>query len=223
MKRDAVKIDSEKCTGCGICVDACAEGAIKMVGGKAVLVDEACCDGLGACLPACPAGAITVESREAAPFSGTVPARNPPVGAVPMAHCPGSGARAITRTGGPGDGSLSQWPIQLRLVPANAPYLSGCDLLVAADCSAFACGGFHEKFIEGRVTLIGCPKLDPRESWEKLVQIVSGNDVKSITVVRMEVPCCSGIVSAAEKAVEDSGKDVPLRTFTIRVDGRIVE
>ena len=219
MKRDVVKIDGEKCTGCGECVKACSEGAIKMVGGKAVLADEACCDGLGACLPACPAGAISIEERDV----GTVPAHTVPEGMVPMTSCPGSGPRRIVRDGGQPEGSLSHWPVQLRLVPENAPYLKGCDLLVAADCSAFACGDFHRRFIEGHVTVIGCPKLDPRESWEKLSHIVAANDIRSITAVRMDVPCCSGIANAALSAARLCGKDIEVKIYTVRPDGKVME
>lgn len=219
MKRDIVKIDREKCTGCGKCVEACAEGAIQMIDGKAVLVNEMHCDGLGACLPCCPAGAISVEERDVPAFSAPK-GMSVPMGTVPMAPCPGSGPRRIE---GCGEGELSQWPVQLRLVPETAPYFRGCDLLVAADCTAFACGRFHEKFIKGRITVIGCPKLDPKDEWEKLSRIVASNDVRSITVARMEVPCCSGIAAAAETAVKNSGKDIPVRIFTVHPDGSVTE
>ena len=215
-----VRIDSEKCNGCGACVNACAEGAIKMVDGKAVLVSEAYCDGLGACLGTCPTGAITIVERPSSP-------QGPPSGAIPMAACPGSGMRVIkheeTAPGTPAPGRLSQWPVQLRLVPSAAPFFDGRDLLVASDCSAFACGDFHERFIRGRAVVIGCPKLDPSDCWTKLKDIVALHDIGSITVTRMEVPCCSGLVNAVLSAVESSGKDIPVRVFTVHPDGNVTE
>ena len=232
MIRNIVKIDSEKCTGCGACAEACAEGAIQMIGGKAVLVSDAYCDGLGACLPACPADAISIEKREAVPFEEppsakkpeTVPMASP---SIPMAGCSGSGPRRIRHDDsaqtGDVSGQLSQWPVQLRLVSASAPYLEDCDLLLASDCSAFACGNFHERFIKGRIVLIGCPKLDPAESWKKLADIVAQHRIRSITVTRMDVPCCSGLANAAVSAVEKSGKDIPVRVFTVYPDGKVTE
>ncbi len=192
MKRDVVSIDPDRCTGCGRCVEACSEGAIGIVDGKAAVLDENVCDGLGACLPACPAGAISIvkadETADALPIA--------PLGA--------------------------QWPVQIRLVPASAPFLKGCDLLLAADCSAFVHRSFHSTFAEGKAVLIGCPKLDPRDCWEKLSEIVSGNDVKSVTVVRMEVPCCSPLERAASAAVSSCKRKVPLRTVVLRKDGSVV-
>ena len=227
MRRNVVKIDADKCTGCGLCADACEEGAIRMIEGKAVLVNEAHCDGLGACLPACPAGAITIEEREAEPFNEPSGSVSVPTGGIPMA-CPGSGARRIVRgdsaaPSGPVPGRLSQWPVQLRLVPAAAPFLDGADILMAADCSAYAFGNYHERFIKGRIVLVGCPKLDPKESWEKVRDIVSMHDIRSITVTRMEVPCCSSLVRTVEEAVRASGKEIPVKVFTITAEGGIKE
>ena len=230
MLRKIVRIDSGKCNGCGACAEACAEGAIRMIGGKAVLVSEAYCDGLGACLPSCPAGAISIEERETVPFTepssdkqDTVPMA---AGSIPMASCSGSGPRRIVHSDegiSPGNvpGRLSQWPVQLRLVPTAAPYLDDCDLLIAADCSAYAYGDFHDRFINGRVCLIGCPKLDPQESWKKLTDIFCLHSIRSITVTRMDVPCCSGLVNAVLSAVEVCGKDIPVSVYTLYPDGRI--
>ena len=215
-----MRIDSEKCNGCGECVKACAEGAIQMVDGKAALVSEAYCDGLGACIGTCPAGAITIVERPSS-LQGASP------GMIPMAACPGSGMRVIkheeTDAGTPSSSRLSQWPVQLRLVPSAAPFFEGCDLLVASDCSAFACGDFHERFIRGRAVVIGCPKLDPSDCWAKLKDIVVLHGISSITVARMEVQCCSGLVNAVISAVESAGKDIPVRVFTVHPDGNVTE
>jgi NAD-dependent dihydropyrimidine dehydrogenase PreA subunit len=236
MIRNIVKIDSEKCNGCGACAEACAEGAIQMINGKAVLVSEAYCDGLGACLPSCPADAISIEKRETVPFvtpsDGHSPAgpslKTVPIGGIPMAPCSGSGPRRIVHdeeTGPAGvvPSRLSQWPVQLRLIPAGAPYLEDCDLLLAADCSAYAYGNFHERFIRGRVTLIGCPKLDPQESWKKLTDILAMHNIRSITVTRMEVPCCSGLVNAVLSATEHCGRKIPVKVCTLTANGRVLE
>ncbi len=204
MLRNVVRIDPEKCTGCGACAAACEEGAIRMVGGKAVVADESCCDGLGACLPACPAGAISIEQREAAPF------------AVPMvADARGGGPRRIEGL------ALSQWPIQLRLVPAGAPFFDGKELLVAADCTAYAMPGFQERFEKGRAVAVGCPKLDPPDCWQKLADIIGGHDIRKIVVTRMTVPCCGGIVRAVKDAVRASGKDTEIEIVTIGPDGKV--
>ena len=196
MARNIVRIDQERCIGCGRCVDACVEGAIEMVDGKASLAKESVCDGLGACLPACPADAISIERVEE------------PLPSIPMANGPSSIA----------DGS-AQWPLQLRLIPASAPFLRGSDVLLAADCSAFAHRSFHETFAAGKTIVIGCPKLDPRDSWDKLSEMLSRNHVESITVVRMEVPCCSPLERAASAAVSASGKKIPLRVVVLGKDG----
>ncbi len=231
MIRNIVRIDEEKCTGCGACAEACVEGAIKMIDGKARLVSEAYCDGLGACLPSCPADAISIEERETVPFTEppAEPAPAPktvPMGGIPMTSCSGQGPRRITHadTAGPAGevpSRLSQWPVQLRLIPTAAPYLEGCDLLIASDCSAYAYGNFHEKFIKGRVTVIGCPKLDPAECWNKLNDIFAMHSIRSVTVTRMDVPCCSGLVNAVRAAVDNSGKRIPVSVYTIYGDGRI--
>ena len=228
MLRNIVRIDSGKCNGCGACAEACVEGAIKMIDGKAVLVSEAYCDGLGACLPSCPADAITIEERETVPFAEPPSDKKdiPIPNSIPMASCSGSGPRIIIHEkDGPSPGNvpgrLSQWPVQLRLVPTAAPYLDGCDLLIAADCSAYAYGNFHDRFIKGRICLIGCPKLDPQESWKKLTDIFCLHSIRSITVTRMDVPCCSGLVNAVLSAVESCGKGIPVSVFTLYPDGRI--
>ncbi len=223
MMRDIVRIDSEKCTGCGACAETCSEGAIRMVDGKAVLVSELHCDGLGAGLPSCPAGAISIARREAAPFVDlAMPGR------APQRPCPGSIPRDVRDGDDPGSfgrapSRLSHWPVKIRLAPVTAPFLDGCDLLLAADCSAFACGSFHEDFIRGRRVLTGCPKLDPPECWERLYEIVSRNNVRSIKVVRMEVPCCSPIYKHAEEAVRRSGKPIGIDITVLGTDGSAKE
>lgn len=196
MIRKIIKIDREKCNGCGVCADACHEGAIGIVDGKAKLLREDYCDGLGDCLPACPAGAITFEEREA-------PAYN----------------EAAVKAGS----RLSQWPVQIKLAPVTAPYFNGADLLVAADCTAYAYGNFHNDFIKNRITLIGCPKLDMVDYAEKLTQIIAGNEIRSVTVVRMEVPCCGGMENAVKRALQASGRFIPRSVVTISTDGRIIE
>lgn len=250
MLRKIVKIDRDTCTGCGTCVAACHEGAIQMIGGKAVVTREDYCDGLGNCLPACPAGAIAIEEREAVPFDGeAVKAASAARAAqekkpTPPAHigCPGAMARVIPRglrpchdqagspvppPAAPGTreaepGCLRQWPVQIKLVPVNAPYFAGASLLVAADCTAFACASFHRDFIAGRVTLIGCPKLDWGNSGEKLACIIKDNDIRSILVARMVVPCCGGIESAVCAALAAGGKNIPCEVVTFGLDGRVV-
>jgi NAD-dependent dihydropyrimidine dehydrogenase PreA subunit len=222
MIRDVVRIDAEKCNGCGVCADTCAEGAIKMIDGKAVLVSEECCDGLGACLPSCPADAITIEKRDVQPYKERRE-DSLSIGLL-QPSCSGTAPKSITRknaadASGPCPSRLEQWPVQLRLAPVSAAYFDGCDLLVAADCAAFACGSFHEDFMKGRKVLIGCPKLDPPECWGKLCDIIAGNDVKSVTAGRMEVPCCSPIAKNAEEAVHRSGKRIPVSTLVLGIDG----
>ena len=228
MKRKIIKIDPELCNGCGACASACHEGAIAMVGGKARLTREDYCDGLGDCLPACPTGAITFEEREAPAYdhAAVLAAKAARSAGVPPCGCPGSQSRALRRDGAPAPAGempsqLRQWPVQIKLAPVNAPYFDGCDLLIAADCTAYAYGAFHRDFIAGRVTLIGCPKLDEGDYTEKLAAILAANEVKSVTVARMEVPCCGGIQRAAETAVARSGRDIPLRTVVVGTDGRL--
>jgi len=238
VKRKIVKIDRDKCSGCGACVGACQEGAIRMIGGKAVLVRDDYCDGLGNCLPHCPAGAIAIEEREAVPFDeAAVKAAQEALAAknaAPMrCGCPGSMARAIRRgaaeapeaADAPADlrSRLGQWPVQIRLVPVNAPYFKNASLLIAADCTAYAYGAFHRDFIKNRVVLIGCPKLDEGDYSEKLTEIIKNNEIKSVTIVRMEVPCCGGLEKAARAALMNSGRFIPWQVVTIGVDGRVIE
>lgn len=205
MLRKIIKIDPKKCNGCGACAAACHEGAIAMQKGKAVLVKEAYCDGLGDCLPACPTQAISFELREA------------------PAYCPPPGGPAPLPGGPAAPGRLLQWPVQLQLVPVAAPYFNNAHLLLAADCAAYACGSFHNDFMRGRVTLIGCPKLDGADYTQKLAQILSDNTIQSLTVVRMEVPCCGGLAAAAHQALRQSGKRLPLNVVTLSTNGKILE
>ncbi|MEA4954448.1 MAG: 4Fe-4S binding protein [Pseudoflavonifractor sp.] len=230
MVRKIIHIDEEKCNGCGICAAACHEGAIGMVDGKAKLLREDYCDGLGDCLPACPTGAITFEDREAPAYDAAAVAWSKAAQAVPLpCGCPGSQSRALVREQGGApeipastDSQLSQWPVQIKLAPVNAPYFDGAHLLVAADCTAYAYGNFHRDFIRGKITLIGCPKLDEGDYTEKLTEILTRNDIKALTVVRMEVPCCGGIERAAVTALKNSGKFIPWQVVTISTDGRIL-
>lgn len=202
MKRRMIKIDDRKCNGCGLCVSACHEGAIGMVNSIAKLLRDDYCDGLGDCLPTCPTGAISFEEREALPYDEA---------AVKAAMAAKSKSQ------------LRQWPVQIKLVPTNAPYFDGAKLLIAADCTAYAYANFHEKFIKGRITLVGCPKLDMIDYTEKLAEIITNNDIKDVTVVRMEVPCCGGMEMAVKRALQSSGKFIPWQVVTISSDGEIVE
>ena len=234
MIRRIVKIDRGKCTGCGLCVSACREGAIGILDGKAALLGDEYCDGLGSCLPACPAGAITFEEREAAAFDEAA-VRAGMEGGRPerlACGCPGTHAKAIERDTGreterTGAASvetrLSQWPVQIKLVPPNAPYLKDAKLLVAADCAAYAYGDFHNAYMKGHITIIGCPKLDDGDYSEKLADIVERNGIQSVTVARMEVPCCGGIENAVKAALQKCGKTIPCRIVTISTDGRVLE
>ena len=225
MLRKIIRIDEEKCTGCGLCADACHEGAIGIVNNKAKLLREDFCDGLGDCLPACPENAITFEEREAPAYNEAA------VKAVKMnkqpCGCPGMQAKKLERSpaaepAGPVPGQLSNWPVQIKLVPVQAPYFADADLLVAADCTAFAYGNFHAEFIRNRITIIGCPKLDGADYAEKLGAIFAQNSIRSITVTRMQVPCCGGLEAAVRRAVAESGKEIPLSVVTISADGRIL-
>lgn len=247
MKRNIITIDEEKCNGCGLCASACHEGAIQMIGGKARLISESYCDGLGACLPACPTNAIAIVEREAAAFDEAAVAVHMAKKAQPATEkapekmacgCPGTMARAIERPAAataptaPAQpaahaaevpSQLRQWPCQIQLVNPAAPYLRGAHLLIAADCTAYANANVHQKWIRGRITLIGCPKLDDADYAEKLSAILANNEIKSITVLRMSVPCCGGIVQAVKQAMLDTGAMVPWQVVTIDTNGDVLD
>ena len=237
MIRKIIKIDEEKCNGCGACAAACHEGAIEIIDGKAVLTREDYCDGLGDCLPECPTGAISFEEREAPAYDETAvlaakqKKRKEQRTKMFHAGCPGTQARqmAPAKTGNipsqtsPAASQLGQWPCQIQLVPVNAPYFNGAKLLIAADCTAYAHANIHQDFMRGKVTLIGCPKLDSVDYSEKIAEIVKNNDIRSVTVLRMEVPCCGGLEMAVKKALQESGKWIPWQTVTISIDGKILE
>ena len=222
MRRKIIQINQELCNGCGACAAACHEGAIQMIEGKATLVREDYCDGLGDCLPACPTKAISFEEREALAYDAEAVRR-----AKQGGGCPGSRAQSLRRESVPprsgGVSRLAQWPCQLKLVPVNAPYFEGANLLIAADCTAFAHGNFHEEFIRNHITLIGCPKLDEGDYTEKLTAILRQNNVKSVKIVRMEVPCCGGLELAVKRALQNSGKFLPWQVVIIGTDGKILE
>lgn len=227
MIRRIITIDEEKCNGCGLCAKACHEGAIGMVAGKAKLLREDYCDGLGDCLPACPMNAITFVEREAPAYNeaAVLAAKKAKEEKLPCG-CPGSACQSIQNTA-PASAAevpsrLQNWPVQIKLAPVNAPYFHGADLLIAADCTAYAYGNFHGEFMQNKVTLIGCPKLDAVNYAEKLTQIFAYNDIRSITVTRMTVPCCGGLPFAVKNALEMSGKKIPLHIVTISPDGKIV-
>ncbi len=239
MKRKIVTIDEAKCNGCGLCVSACHEGALQLIDGKARLISESYCDGLGACLPECPVDAIRIEEREAAAFDEVAvqqrmqgaPNVHPPL----SGGCPGTMARTLARQTTPVPAEtpvqaaakpasqLRQWPCQIKLVPVNAPYFKGAHLLVAADCTAFAYADLHQEFMRNKVTLIGCPKLDDVDYAEKLTAILEANEIKSVTVIRMEVPCCGGLENAVKRALQASGKMIPWQVVTISIDGNVIE
>ena len=223
MIRRIITIDEEKCNGCGLCAKACHEGAIGMVAGKAKLLREDYCDGLGDCLPACPMNAITFVEREAPAYdeAAVLAAKKEKL----PCGCPGSACQTIQAGGGDAarvPGRLQNFPVQIKLAPVNAPWFHGADLLIAADCTAYAYGNFHEDFIKGKITLIGCPKLDAVDYAEKLTQLFARNDIRSVTVTRMTVPCCGGLPFAVKNAIAASGKEIPLRIVTISPDGQIV-
>ena len=253
MIRKIIQIDTDKCNGCGACANACHEGAIAMVNGKAKLMRDDYCDGFGDCLPHCPTGAITFVEREAAAYDEKAVEENKRQKAAaaqkPLGGCPGSAARSMFHQpvpqmhhGCPGSqmrqmqhkpepagedmpvlrSQLSQWPVQIKLVPVNAPYFDGAKLLIAADCTAYAYASMHQDFIRGRITLIGCPKLDDADYADKLTEILRSNTIQSVTVVRMEVPCCGGLEHAARTAVASTGNHVSFRVVTISTDGRIL-
>ena len=239
MIRKIIRIDKDKCNGCGVCADACHEGAIDIINGKAELVREHFCDGLGDCLPQCPTGAISFEEREAPAYDEEavkeaqekIFAKNQEISAY--SGCPGTKIMQIqrTETSEPVEPSLTadsmsklqNWPVQIKLAPVNAPYFNGAKLLIAADCTAYAYASFHQDFIRNKVTLIGCPKLDQVDYSEKLTEIIQNNNIQSVTIVRMEVPCCGGLEMAARKALQSSGKFIPWQVVTISIDGKILE
>ena len=232
MKRRIIEIDQEKCNGCGACAQACHEGAIGMVNGKAQLLRDDYCDGLGDCLPACPTGAITFVEREAAAYDEQAVKENQRKKQQAQGGCPGQRMRQFSRPApaahspsSPGErvSQLAQWPCQIKLAPVNAPYFDGAKLLIAADCTAYAYAGIHEDFMAGKVTLIGCPKLDSVDYSEKLTQIIAQNDIQSVTILRMEVPCCGGLEMAAKKVLQQSGKFIPWQVVTLSVDGKILD
>lgn len=231
MIRKIIHIDREKCNGCGACAAACHEGAIGMVEGKAQLLRDDYCDGLGDCLPACPTGAISFVEREAAAYDQTAVEENRKRQAPPQpTGCPGHQPRRLNvhaaapaPMSGPAASQLGQWPCQIKLAPVQAPYFQGAKLLVAADCTAYAYANMHQDFMQGRITLVGCPKLDAVDYSEKLREILKNNDIRSLTIVRMEVPCCGGLELAAKKALQASGKFIPWQVVTLSVDGRILD
>lgn len=234
MKRKIIRIDRERCNGCGACAKACHEGAIEIINGKAELVREHFCDGLGDCLPECPTGAISFEEREAPAYDEkAVKEAQKNQTASKHTGCPGAKSMQIRRPTEPGTGTpapnpgqmsaLRNWPVQIKLAPVSAPYFNGAKLLIAADCTAYAYASFHQDFIRNKLTLIGCPKLDQVDYSEKLTAIIQGNDIQSVTIVRMEVPCCGGLEMAAKKALQNSGKFIPWQVVTISIDGKIIE
>ena len=228
VKRKIINIDKKLCNGCGACAAACHEGAIEMTDGVATLVREDFCDGLGDCLPACPTGAISFEEREAPEYNEAAVKRAAAQKQCKNQGCPGTRARLIESEGGEISAltprsRLMQWPCQIKLIPTRAPYFEGANLLIAADCAAYARASFHNDFMKNRITLIGCPKLDGVDYSEKLTEIIRENNIKSVCIVRMEVPCCSGIEIAAKRAIQNSGKFIPWQVVTVGTDGKILE
>ena len=226
MIRRVIEINEEKCNGCGLCAKACHEGAIGMVDGKAKLLRDDHCDGLGDCLPTCPMNAISFVEREAAAYDEAAVLATKGKGCCHYDGCPGSAAKIINDNHSDISprvkSQLRQWPVQIKLAPLRAPWLDGADLLIAADCTAYAYGDFHRDFIRDHVTLVGCPKLDAVDYSVKLTEILRNNDIQSVTVARMEVPCCGGIEFAARKALQASGREIPLQIVTISTDGQII-
>ena len=237
MIKNIIKIDENKCIGCGLCVSACQEGAIGLVNGKATLLHEDYCDGLGRCLPTCPVDAIALEEREVSPEDKCLVHKPEPPETL-ACGCPGTHSQSLNRESSQNTAQmpqlsqnsypaiethLNQWPVQIKLVPVNAPYFDQAHLLVAADCAAYAYGNFHNDYMKNKITLIGCPKLDEGDYSEKLTAILKNNNIKSLTLVRMEVPCCSGIENAGKIALQNCGKLIPWQVVTLSTDGRIIE
>ena len=228
MLRKIIKIDENKCNGCEACVKACHEGAIEMIDGKARLTKESYCDGLGDCLPTCPTGAISFELREAPAYNEkgvkeSEKSKNP----IPCG-CAGTEPKSFAREACSvksvqNTSRLMQWPCQIKLAPVNAPYFDNANLLIAADCVGYSYGSFHNDFMKSRITLIGCPKLDSVDYSTKLLEIISNNNISSVTAVKMEVPCCRGIETAVREAIKNSGKFIPLQVITVSTDGKILE
>ena len=239
MIRKIIHIDEDKCNGCGLCATACHEGAIDIIDGKAKLVRENFCDGFGDCLPGCPTGAITFEEREAPAYDEAAVQESKKKKELQekMKHlheggCPGSRMRMLEQPGEAGSNiaepmrqapPLRNWPVQIKLAPINAPYVNKAKLLIAADCTAYAYANFHQEFMRGKVTLVGCPKLDAVDYSEKLTEIIRSNEIQEVTIVRMEVPCCGGLEMAAKKALQASGKFIPWQVVTISIDGKILD
>ncbi len=238
MLRTVIEIDQSKCNGCGICAMACHEGAIEIVNGKAKLMRDDFCDGFGDCLPTCPTGAITFIEREAEAYNEAAVAENKRKKAQEMpSHCPGSMSRTISHEESAAPeaepvvaaqpaaaaSELRNWPVQIKLAPTQAPYFQGANLLIAADCCAYSYGNFHHDFIRNKIALIGCPKLDNTNYAEKLTAIIRDNDIKSVTITRMEVPCCGGLERMAIEALKESGKFIPWSVVTFSLDGKILD